>query len=370
MKRCPRCGLDKALDEFSVDRKRRDGRQTRCRDCQRTINAGYYARYKDEPAHQEKSRANARRWAAANPEKRREYNQRREALKKGATRSEKIDRQSVYEFDRYICWICGEYADPGNEDWKWRPSLDHVVALMDGGDHTYENLRTAHRRCNTIRGVRRRWERKREGLPDTPTPDLRARLAPLKPKPEPRPRRVAVPKPKADPRARLAPLKVKPEPKDPLRQKPGATVCRNGHPLIGDNLMLVPYKTSSPRRRCRICQQAKSRRKYAERRNDPEFMERQRARARDAAWAKNHPEQRVAWRAANRERENATQRARYAADGGRRREQNRRWIGTNRDQVNARRRALTPEQRSEVNRKQMERYYRRKAITDAEVPAR
>lgn len=64
-------------------------------------------------------------------------------------------RADVYERDGYVCQLCGEPTDPhaeGNDDMF--PSLDHIVPQSLGGGHEDENLRTAHRVCNSSRGAR------------------------------------------------------------------------------------------------------------------------------------------------------------------------------------------------------------------------
>lgn len=64
-------------------------------------------------------------------------------------------RMAVYERDAWTCQLCGEPTDPNADPWSdWFPSLDHIVpqshALIP--DHSIENLRTAHRWCNAVRG--------------------------------------------------------------------------------------------------------------------------------------------------------------------------------------------------------------------------
>ena len=61
-------------------------------------------------------------------------------------------RYEVYERDNWTCYIC-EYevdrdADPGS---NWAPSVDHVVALVNGGNHGLDNWRCAHRWCNSLK---------------------------------------------------------------------------------------------------------------------------------------------------------------------------------------------------------------------------
>lgn len=67
---------------------------------------------------------------------------------------ESINRQRVYERDGWKCGICGEAIDRQAKSPDDRSaSVDHIVALSLGGDHTYANVRTAHFGCNWRRGT-------------------------------------------------------------------------------------------------------------------------------------------------------------------------------------------------------------------------
>lgn len=64
-------------------------------------------------------------------------------------------RLALYERDGWVCGICdlpvdrdAHYLD------DMAPSLDHIVPRSMGGGHESENLRTAHRVCNSRRGAR------------------------------------------------------------------------------------------------------------------------------------------------------------------------------------------------------------------------
>ena len=65
-----------------------------------------------------------------------------------------IVRQALYERDGWACSICGV---PVDRDAHWNddmaPSLDHIKPRSLGGTHDAENLRTAHRICNSVRGA-------------------------------------------------------------------------------------------------------------------------------------------------------------------------------------------------------------------------
>lgn len=59
-------------------------------------------------------------------------------------------RQTVLERDNYICQICGLPTDPDvSPSADTYPTLDHIIKVIDGGDDELDNLRTAHKWCNT-----------------------------------------------------------------------------------------------------------------------------------------------------------------------------------------------------------------------------
>ena len=80
-------------------------------------------------------------WQKANPDKCRDINARRRALKRGAT-VDPVSRAVVFERDRGICHLCGKRVDP--KDWH----LDHIVPLSQGGEHSYKNVAVSHPTCN------------------------------------------------------------------------------------------------------------------------------------------------------------------------------------------------------------------------------
>jgi hypothetical protein len=58
------------------------------------------------------------------------------------------DRQTIWERDEGICYLCGQPADPAN----WH--LEHNVPFSRGGRDTYENVGVAHPHCNLAKGPR------------------------------------------------------------------------------------------------------------------------------------------------------------------------------------------------------------------------
>jgi len=78
---------------------------------------------------------------------------RRVRVESGAV--ERFDALEVFERDGWVCGICGQLMDPVL---KWpeprSASLDHVLPLAAGGEHTRANTQAAHLICNIRKGAR------------------------------------------------------------------------------------------------------------------------------------------------------------------------------------------------------------------------
>lgn len=78
----------------------------------------------------------------------------RRRMRLGVVRIERVVRRQVFERDGWRCWICRcpvrrDVAVPD----PFAPTLDHVVPLVAGGEHSYANIRCAHFLCNSVRGA-------------------------------------------------------------------------------------------------------------------------------------------------------------------------------------------------------------------------
>lgn len=70
-----------------------------------------------------------------------------------------ITVKSLYKRDGGVCYLCGEKCNL--EDFiikdgtiicgDWYPSIDHVIPRAAGGEHSWGNVRLAHRRCNYLK---------------------------------------------------------------------------------------------------------------------------------------------------------------------------------------------------------------------------
>ena len=184
MKRCRSCKETKGVTEFSRMRLAKDGLQYDCKACNkayRVANAdrkkayqhiyyranrekliAYWAEYREKYPEKviaaqraayardpEKHRAYSRRYRKENPEVVRQLNEKRRSLERGAQVSERINRRVVWEREGGRCHICDKHVP-----YK-RATLDHLIPLSKGGDHTYLNVRIAHGPCNSRRGAGR-----------------------------------------------------------------------------------------------------------------------------------------------------------------------------------------------------------------------
>ena len=70
-----------------------------------------------------------------------------------------INALSLFKRDNGVCWICGGKCDLNDYITKngyfvagdWYPSVDHIIAICDGGEDSWENVKLSHRICNTRR---------------------------------------------------------------------------------------------------------------------------------------------------------------------------------------------------------------------------
>lgn len=73
-----------------------------------------------------------------------------------------INLKELYNRDNGVCWICGKLCDYNDKEYRVSekghrylatgpnyPSVDHVIPLSKGGAHTWNNVKLAHKRCNS-----------------------------------------------------------------------------------------------------------------------------------------------------------------------------------------------------------------------------
>lgn len=70
-----------------------------------------------------------------------------------------INLDKLIKRDNNKCWLCGKECDVNDYTYvgnnkvtgNYYPSIDHVVAIANGGIHTWDNVRLAHRICNSLK---------------------------------------------------------------------------------------------------------------------------------------------------------------------------------------------------------------------------
>ena len=92
--------------------------------------------------------------------RRRAYNNHKDRRLKGVSQDASITLRKVYEKAAGVCYLCGGMCDwddiETREDGTMvagdrYPSIDHVNPISLGGTHTWDNVRLAHRWCNTVK---------------------------------------------------------------------------------------------------------------------------------------------------------------------------------------------------------------------------
>lgn len=88
-------------------------------------------------------------------DRRRDRYHRRRAQQRATRSGAPVLRDAIGDRDRWKCGACGKkvnrniaYPDPRS------PSMDHVIPLSKGGEHTPENVRITHLECNLAKGDR------------------------------------------------------------------------------------------------------------------------------------------------------------------------------------------------------------------------
>ena len=130
------------------------------------IQVKYKARYEDNKetiiaktkayvqAHKEETKIRQRDYHVNHLEEARMHRHTRKARVKGA-KIEQVSATKVYERDSYICGICGEPIDKNlKHPDPMSCSLDHIIPLSKGGEHSMANTQPAHLVCNLSKGNR------------------------------------------------------------------------------------------------------------------------------------------------------------------------------------------------------------------------
>lgn len=143
-KKCRTCNIEKDSTEYYKD-------SNRCRSCDREYlrnwekkNPEKTRKYWQESytRNSESIQKGCRNWELNHSNRVTTLQHRRRALLKAAF-IEDVSLDELYKRDCGICGICGNLCN------KLEASIDHIIPLSKGGEHSYKNTQLAHRRCNS-----------------------------------------------------------------------------------------------------------------------------------------------------------------------------------------------------------------------------
>lgn len=78
------------------------------------------------------------------------------ARKHGVEYDPSITLSAVRKRDNDVCQLCGKKVDFSDTSWNGAfgalyPTIDHIVAMKNGGGHTWDNVQLAHAICNSYK---------------------------------------------------------------------------------------------------------------------------------------------------------------------------------------------------------------------------
>lgn len=126
-KRCRQCGNVYALTFYYNLERSPDGKHPECIQCCKVNRALDQVRKRDK-----RNKISVR--------------QRVRAINLGIKYDADITLAVVFKRDRGICYLCRTWVTPG------QASMDHKLALTNGGTHTWDNVRLTHLTCNLRKG--------------------------------------------------------------------------------------------------------------------------------------------------------------------------------------------------------------------------
>jgi len=165
---CTRCKQEQSLDSFTVKKRlaSKDGYKSQCKECCKQVNAeyrannldkellrskNYYVKNKEKideqhknynETHKFENLERQRRYLKANPEKCKDYVNKRRArlVSNGVYLLLKKELKKIYSSP---CFYCGSFD---------LIEADHVIPLSRGGTHSIGNLVPACQKCNRSKG--------------------------------------------------------------------------------------------------------------------------------------------------------------------------------------------------------------------------
>jgi len=166
MKKCTKCGEEKQLVEFSIDKRLKVGRKSQCKACEKQYyqanreqrieyNKQYYQANREQriecskqyrQANREKIAERKRQYNQANREAHNARKQKRRALKRNAAgNATAAEIQARFDYHGNRCYYCG---------CDGKMQIEHRIPLSRGGTHHPANIVPACPSCNYSKGTK------------------------------------------------------------------------------------------------------------------------------------------------------------------------------------------------------------------------
>lgn len=161
-KTCTKCKTEKDIEQFSKDKSKTDGLRSHCRACASELRRAHY----QVPANKVRNRENAYRWHDNNTDKVRQMTVRYKQSEKGkeaARRRNDKRRVALHQAPGFfpvngwavLVSFYGARCMNSSCNSGGQPTLDHVVPLTLGGEHSLSNAQLLCHSCNSAKGNRR-----------------------------------------------------------------------------------------------------------------------------------------------------------------------------------------------------------------------
>ncbi len=139
---CPTCKETKPTDAFYTSISKTSGLQDNCKSCQNAKTMVYLQQHPEQ-----RDSAN-KKYRDKNPEKVKHWDRNAKIKRRAhldAAIQEDITLDELFERDGGFCGICDLECS------RDEASIDHIIPLSKKGNHTWNNVQLAHRRCNSIK---------------------------------------------------------------------------------------------------------------------------------------------------------------------------------------------------------------------------
>jgi 5-methylcytosine-specific restriction endonuclease McrA len=147
-KACRSCGDVKPLSAYYKRSDAPDGRQHACKVCQKASSKANSSKPETKARRQERAHTPEGReltWAQGVEYRVRKY---------GGEVVERVWRLEVFARDGWLCQHCAKPVLRETGQHPESATVDHILPVAEGGEHSYKNTCTAHRKCN-----RSKWDR-------------------------------------------------------------------------------------------------------------------------------------------------------------------------------------------------------------------